>query len=45
MPMEKSKRKPRKDESTDAEYRGGIARSSHEPTKKVEEPRGYVIQF
>ena len=30
MPREKSKRKTRKDESTDAECRGGTARSSNE---------------
>jgi hypothetical protein len=30
MPMEKSKRRSRKDESTDAEYRGGIACNSDE---------------
>jgi hypothetical protein len=45
MPMEKSKQKPCKDESTDAEYRGGIVRSSNEPTEKVAEPRDCVIQF
>lgn len=45
MVMEKSKRKSRKDESTDAEYRGGIARSNYEPTEKVAESRGCVIQF
>jgi hypothetical protein len=45
MVMEKSKWKSRKDESTDAEYRGGIARSSNEPTEKVAEPRGCVILF
>ena len=40
MLMEKSKRKPREDESTDAEDRGGSTRSSEEPTKKVGERRG-----
>ena len=45
MLMEKSKRRSRKGESTDAEYRGGTARSSNEPTEKVAEPRGRVILF
>jgi hypothetical protein len=45
MKMEKSKWKSHKDESTDAEYRGGTACSSNEPTKKVAEPRGCVILF
>jgi hypothetical protein len=45
MRMEKSKRKSRKDESTDAEYRGGIVCSSNEPTEKVAERRGCVILF
>ena len=40
MIMEKSKRRPREDESTDAEDRGGSTRSSEEPTKKVGERRG-----
>jgi len=34
MLMEKSKRKPREDESTDAEDRGGLTRSSDETTKR-----------
>jgi hypothetical protein len=40
MIMEKSKRKSRKDESTNVEYRGGSTCSSEEFTKKVEERRG-----
>jgi len=45
MPREKSKRRPRKDESTEAEYRGGTARMSEEASVMGVEQRGCVIQF
>ena len=45
MEREKSKRRPRKDESTDAEYRGGTARMSKEASVTGVEQRGGVIQF
>jgi len=43
--MEKSKRKPRQDESTEAESRGGSTYSSEETTEKVVERRGRIILF
>jgi hypothetical protein len=45
MIREKSKWKTHKDESTDAEYRGGMARSSVEASVMEVERRGCVIQF
>ncbi len=45
MSREKSKRKTRKDESTDAEYRGGTARKSDEASVMGVEQRGCIIQF
>jgi len=45
MLREKSKWKPHKDESTDAGYRGGTARSSGETSVMEVERRGCVIQF
>ena len=45
MLREKSKWKTHKDESTDAEYRGGIARSSVEAFVMGVERRGCVIWF
>jgi hypothetical protein len=45
MLREKSKWKPHKDESTNAEYRGGTARSSEETPVMGVERRGCVIQF
>ncbi len=45
MLREKSKRRTRKDESTDAEYRDGTARSSEEASVMGVEQRGCVIQF
>lgn len=44
MPREKSKWRTHKDESTDAEYRGGIARSSEKAAVMAGERRGCVIQ-
>jgi hypothetical protein len=43
MEREKSKRKPRKDESTDAAHRGGAARRSVEIPVMGMEQRGCVI--
>jgi hypothetical protein len=45
MLREKSKWKTHKDESTNAEYRGGTARSSEEAPVMGVERRGCVIQF
>ena len=45
MLRENSKRRTHKDESTDAECRGGIARSSNEASVMEVERRGRVIQF
>lgn len=45
MLRENSKRRTRKDESTDAECRGGTACSSNEASVMEVEPRGCVIQF
>ena len=45
MLREKSKWKTHKDESTDAEYRGGTARMSEEVPVMGVEQRGCVIQF
>jgi hypothetical protein len=45
MIREKSKWKTHEDESTDAEYRGGMARSSVEASVMEVEQRGCVIQF
>ncbi len=44
MIREKLKWKPRKSESTDAEHRGGITRSSDEVPVMGMEPRGYTVQ-
>jgi hypothetical protein len=43
MIKEKSKRKPLKDESTDAENRGGTTRSSEEVSVMEMERRGSII--
>ncbi len=45
MPREKSERLILKDESTDAENRGGAARSSVEVPVMGTEQRGCIIQF
>ena len=45
MLREKSKWRSHKDESTDAEYRGGTTRSSDEALVMGVERRGCVIQF
>jgi len=45
MPREKSKGRTPKDESTDAEYRGGTACKSEEASVMEVEQRGCVIQF
>lgn len=45
MIREKSKWKTHKDESTDAEYRGGTARKCEEASVMEVELRGCVIQF
>ena len=45
MLREKSKWKTHKDESTDAEYRGGTARMSVEASVMGVEQRGCVIWF
>jgi len=45
MSREKSKRKPRKDESTKAGHRGGVARSSDEGAVMALEQRGGIVQF
>jgi hypothetical protein len=45
MSREKSKWRTYKDESTDAEYRGGTARMSEETPVMGVEQRGCVIQF
>jgi hypothetical protein len=45
MTREKSKWRTHKDESTEAEYRGGTARKSEEAPVMGVEQRGCVIQF
>jgi len=45
MPREKSKWRPHKDLSTNAEHRGGSTRSSYEAVDKAVEQRGRVIRF
>jgi len=45
MIREKSKWRTHKDESTDAEYRGGTACSSEETSVMEVERRGCIIQF
>jgi hypothetical protein len=45
MIREKSKWRTHEDESTDAEHRGGAARSSDEVSVVEMERRGCVIQF
>ena len=45
MLRENSKRKPRKDESTDEKSRGGTACSSDETAVMAAERRGCVIRF
>lgn len=45
MIRENSKRRTRKDESTDAECRGGTACSSNEASVMGVERRGCIIQF
>ena len=45
MLREKSKWRSHEDESTDAEHRGGTARSSDEASVMGVERRGCVIQF
>ena len=45
MPRENSKRRTRKDKSTDAGCRGGTACSSKETSVMGVERRGCVIQF
>ena len=44
MIREKSNWKPQEDESTDAEHRGGMTRSSNELSEKGREQRGHVVQ-
>jgi hypothetical protein len=44
MPREKSKWKPHEDESTDAEHRGGLPRSSDEVFVMKMERRGQHVQ-
>jgi RNA-directed DNA polymerase len=45
MIREESKRKPHKDQSTDAEHRGGATRSSVENPVMGLEQRGCVVQL
>ena len=45
MLREKSKWKPHKDQSTDAEHRGGATRSSVEGSVMELEQRGCVVQL
>jgi len=45
MLREKSKRRTREEESTEAESRGGAARMSEEASVMEVEQRGGVIQF
>ena len=45
MIREKSKWKPHKDLSTDAEHRGGVTRSSDEGSVMDVERRGYIVQL
>ena len=44
MPREKSKWRPHKDESTDAEHRGGVTRSSEEGAVMATERRGGIVR-
>ena len=45
MLREKSKWRPHKDESTDAEHRGGVVCSSEEASVMEVERRGYIVQL
>ena len=45
MLREKRKWKPHKCESTDAEHRGGVTRSSEEEPVMGLERRGYIVQL
>ncbi|VAX09169.1 hypothetical protein MNBD_GAMMA26-2331 [hydrothermal vent metagenome] len=45
MIREKSKWKPHKDLSTNAEHRGGVTRSSEEGPVMGLERRGYIVQL
>jgi len=45
MTREKSKWRPHKDKSTDAEHRGGVACSSAEAPVMGVERRGYIVQL
>jgi len=45
MLREKRKWKPHKCESTDAEHRGGVTRSSDEAPVMGVERRGYIVQL
>jgi len=45
MKREKFKRKPRKDESTEAQFRGGIPCSSEEASVMEVERRRYIVRF
>ena len=45
MLREKCKWKPHKCESTDAEHRGGVTRSSEEEPVMGLERRGYIVQL
>jgi len=45
MIREKSKWRPHKDQSTDAEHRGGVTRSSDEWPVMGLERRGYIVQL
>ena len=44
MIREKLKWKPHESESTEAEHRGGVTRSSEEVTVMETERRGYIVQ-
>jgi len=45
MSRERFKRRPRKNLSTDAEYRGGATRNSEEDSVMGLERRGCIVQF
>ena len=44
MRREKLKRKPRESESTEADLRGGLTRSSEEVSVMEMERRGWIVQ-
>ena len=44
MRREKLKRKSRKSESTEADFRGGLTRSSEEVSVMEMERRGWIVQ-